>query len=175
MKHESSPTNRSESLNHEPSTLNQGGHERVRAFMAERGIAGELIRPGQPTPTVEVAATALGVTPEQVVKSLLFLVDGDPYLVIVRGTARVNAKKLLSSVGGKKARIATREEVTRITGFPVGGTPPFAHREVLPVLIDQGVLMVDEVYAGGGSHDVMLRIRSADLLQASSGRVEDVT
>jgi Cys-tRNA(Pro) deacylase len=163
------------SLDPQPSTLDQGGAERVAQWMAERGIAGELIRPGQPTPTVESAATALGVTPAQVVKSLLFLVDGGPYLVIVRGTARVNTKKLLSAVDAKKARIATREEVEAITGFPVGGTPPFAHREVLPVLIDQGVLTVDEVYAGGGSHDVMLRIRAADLLQASSGRVVDVT
>jgi Cys-tRNA(Pro) deacylase len=163
-------------VNREPRTVNQGdGASRVAQWMVERGIVGELIRPGQPTPTVEAAATALGVTPEQVVKSLLFLVDGDPYLVIVRGTTRVNTKKLLNTVTGKKARIATRDEVEAITGFPVGGTPPFAHREVLPVLIDQGVLTVDEVYAGGGSHDVMLRIKVTDLVQASSGRVVDVT
>ncbi len=142
--------------------------------MAERGIAGEIIRPGAPTPTVEAAAVALGVSLEEVVKSLLFLVDRHPYLVIVRGTARVNTKKLLKEVGGKKARIATREEVERITGFPVGGTPPFAHREALPVLIDRGVLGMEEVCAGGGSTDVMLRIRAADLLSASGGRVVDV-
>ncbi|MFQ5989254.1 MAG: aminoacyl-tRNA deacylase [Candidatus Methylomirabilales bacterium] len=151
------------------------GAERVAAWMAERGIAGELIRPGAPTPTVEAAATALGVTPEQVVKSLLFLVDGDPYLVIVRGTARVDTTKLLHGVGGKKARIARREEVEGITGFPVGGTPPFAHREALPVLIDQGVLVLEEVYAGGGSDDVMLRIRAADLREATHGTVVEVT
>ena len=142
--------------------------------MAERGIAGEIIRPGAPTPTVEAAAVALGVSLEEVVKSLLFLVDRHPYLVIVRGTARVNTKKLLKGVGGKKARIATREEVERITGFPVGGTPPFAHREALPVLIDRAVLSMEEVYAGGGSTDVMLRIRAADLLSASGGGVVDV-
>ncbi|MCZ6626476.1 MAG: hypothetical protein O7B35_19930, partial [Deltaproteobacteria bacterium] len=77
-------------------------------------------------------------------------------------------------VGGKKARIATREEVERITGFPVGGTPPFAHREALPVLIDRAVLSMEEVYAGGGSDNVMLRLRSADLLQATQGRLADV-
>ena len=143
--------------------------------MAERGIAGEIIRPGAPTPTVEAAAVALGVSLEEVVKSLLFLVDRHPYLVIVRGTARVNTKKSSSrGLGGKKARIATREEVERITGFPVGGTPPFAHREALPVLIDRAVLSMEEVYAGGGSTDVMLRIRAADLLSASGGRVVDV-
>lgn len=162
------------SLNPQLSTLSQGGAERVALWMAERGIAGEIIRPGAPTPTVEAAAVALGVSLEEVVKSLLFLVDRHPYLVIVRGTARVNTKKLLKGVGGKKARIATREDVERITGFPVGGTPPFAHREALPVLIDRAVLSMEEVYAGGGSTDVMLRIRAADLLSASGGRVVDV-
>lgn len=162
------------SLDTQPSTLNEGGPERVAQWMAERGIAGALIRPGEPTPTVETAAAALGVRPEQVVKSLLFLVDEDPYLVIVRGTARVNTKKLLEGVGGKKARIATRVEVERITGFPVGGTPPFAHREELPVLIDRGVLDLEEIYAGGGSDDVMLQIQVADLLQATQGRLLDV-
>ncbi len=163
-------------MNPEPSTMSQGeGAERVALWMAERGIAGELIRPGEPTPTVETAATALGVTPEQVVKSLLFLVDGDPYLVIVRGTTRVKTKKLLNGVGGKKARIATREEVESITGFPVGGTPPFAHQSKVPVLIDQGVLEMEEVYAGGGDTDVMLRIRARDLLQATGGCLIDVT
>ena len=163
-------------MNDEPSTLNQGdGASRVAQWMAERGIGGELIRPGAPTPTVEAAASALGVTPEQVVKSLLFLVDGVPYLVIVRGTARVDTTKLLDGIGGKKARIARREEVERITGFPVGGTPPFAHREALPVLIDQGVLVLEEVYAGGGSEDVMLRIRVADLREVTHGRVVEVT
>lgn len=163
-------------MNPEPSTMNQGeGAERVALWMAERGIAGELIRPGEPTPTVETAATALGVTPEQVVKSLLFLVDGDPYLVIVRGTTRVKTKKLLNGVGGKKARIATREEVEDMTGFPVGGTPPFGHRRPLPVLIDQTVLALEEIYAGGGSNDVMLRLRVNNLVQATQGRIVDVT
>lgn len=163
------------SLDPQPSTLNERGAERVAQWMAERGIAGELIRPGDPTPTVETAAIALGVKPEQVIKSLLFLVDGSPYIVIVRGTTRVNTKKLLNAVTAKKARIATRDEVEAITGFPVGGTPPFAHRQSVPVLIDRGVLDLEEVYAGGGNTDVMLRIRSADLLQATSGQIVDVS
>lgn len=162
-------------MNCELSTVNESGASRVARWMAERGIAGVLIRPGEPTPTVEAAATALGVTPDQVVKSLLFLVDGSPYLVIVRGTARVNTKKLLKGIGGKKARIATREEVEDMTGFPAGGTPPFAHRRSLPVLIDQGVLAVEEIYAGGGDTDVMLRLKVSDLLHTSKGRVLEVT
>ncbi|MFQ5881613.1 MAG: aminoacyl-tRNA deacylase [Candidatus Methylomirabilales bacterium] len=155
--------------------MNRGdGAERVALWMAERGIAGELIRPGEATPTVEKAAAALGVRPEQVVKSLLFLVEGKPYLVIVRGTVRVSNAKLLHALGGREARLATKAEVEAITGYPVGGTPPFAHRECLPVLIDREVLAMEEVYAGGGSADVMLRIRAADLLQATQARLVDV-
>ncbi|MFQ5656282.1 MAG: aminoacyl-tRNA deacylase [Candidatus Methylomirabilales bacterium] len=166
----------SESVNREPLTVNQGdGAERVAAWMTERGIAGELIRPGGTTPTVEQAAAALGVRPEQVVKSLLFLVDGNPCLVIVRGTSRVKTSKLLKVLAAPEARLATKSEVEEITGFPVGGTPPFGHREMLSVLIDRGVLEVEEVYAGGGDTDVMLRIQVSTLLEASTGSVVDVT
>jgi len=152
-----------------------GGVERVRAWMLERGVPGELIRPGDPTPTVEAAAAALGVKPEQVIKSLLFLVDGSPYLVIVRGTARVNTAKLLQVLGAGEARLGKKAEVEAITGFPVGGTPPFGHRQTVPVLIDRGVLDLEEIYAGGGADDVMLRLRTADLLGATSGRIVEVT
>jgi len=56
----------------------------------------------------------------------------------------------------------------------VGGTPPFAHRESIPVLIDRGVLALEEIYAGGGADDVMLRLKVADLLQATGARLLDV-
>ncbi len=162
-------------MNHEPSTMNRGdGASRVAQWMFDRGIPGELIRPGDPTPTVEAAAAALGVRPEQVIKSLLFLVDGSPYLVIVRGTARVNTSKLLQALGAREARLARKVEVEAITGFPVGGTPPFAHRQSVPVLIDRGVSDLEEIYAGGGAEDIMLRLKVADLLQATQGRLLDV-
>jgi Cys-tRNA(Pro) deacylase len=150
------------------------GTERVRAWMLDRGVPGELIRPGDPTPTVEAAAAALGVKPEQVIKSLLFLVDGSPYLVIVRGTARVNTAKLLEVLGAREARLGKRAEVEAITGFPVGGTPPFGHRQTVPVLIDRGVLDLEEIYAGGGADDVMLRLKVSDLLQATGARLINV-
>ncbi|HEY4719539.1 MAG TPA: YbaK/EbsC family protein [Candidatus Methylomirabilis sp.] len=162
-------------MNPEPSTLNPAdGAERVRAWMLERGVPGELIRPGDPTPTVESAAAALGVKSEQVIKSLLFFVDGSPYLVIVRGTARVNTSKLLQALGAREGRLGKKAEVEAITGFPVGGTPPFAHRQSVPILIDRGVSDLEEIYAGGGADDVMLRLRVTDLLQATQGRLTDV-
>ena len=162
-------------MNPEPSTLNPAdGAQRVAAWMLDRGVPGELIRPGDPTPTVEAAAAALGVKPEQVIKSLLFLVDGSPYLVIVRGISRVKTPKLLQALGGREARLATKTEVEAITGFPVGGTPPFAHRQSVPVLIDRGVLLLEEIYAGGGSDDVMLRLHVADLVRATGARLTDV-
>ncbi|MGH7479964.1 MAG: YbaK/EbsC family protein [Candidatus Methylomirabilales bacterium] len=56
----------------------------------------------------------------------------------------------------------------------MGGTPPFGHRQTVPVLIDRGVSDLEEIYAGGGADDVMLRLKVADLLQATTARLLDV-
>lgn len=56
----------------------------------------------------------------------------------------------------------------------MGGTPPFAHRQPVPVLIDRGVLDLEEIYAGGDADDVMLRLHVADLVAATQGRLSDV-
>jgi len=61
-----------------------------------------------------------------------------------------------------------------VTPRLVGGTPPFAHRQPVPVLIDRGVMDLEEIYAGGGADDVMLRLRVIDLLQATGARLLDV-
>jgi len=56
----------------------------------------------------------------------------------------------------------------------VGGTAPFAHRQSVPVLIDRGALDLEEIYAGGGADDVMLRLKVADLVQATGARLTDL-
>ena len=143
----------------------------VARAIQERGIAAEIVHPREKTPTVEAAAVALKVGTAQIVKSLVFLVDSSPHLVITKGTGRVDARALAALLGAVKARLARPEEASALTGYAVGGMPPFGHRRLLPVLLEARVLDEAVVYAGGGSDGAMLRISPRELLRATTARL----
>ena len=150
----------------------------VLAYLNAHGLAGEVVRFTQPTPTVEAAAQAAGVSPEQIVKTLLFFVRGDdggeePWLVLTKGPRRVDRRALARffGVGRKRVRLARPEEVLRWTGYPVGAVPPLAHRHAIPALMDERVLAFAEVWAGGGAEDALLRIAPQVIRRALRAQV----
>ena len=108
-----------------------------------------------------MAAAALGVEPGQVIKTLLFLVRDAPVLVIASGAAPVDRGILAArfGVGKKQIKLADAETVPRLTGYPVGGVPPFGHPAALPTLLDRAVMAWDAVYGGGGDERTLVRIR----------------
>jgi prolyl-tRNA editing enzyme YbaK/EbsC (Cys-tRNA(Pro) deacylase) len=137
----------------------------LERYIAEHGIAAEMLHlPGE-TPTVEEAARVVGCTTGQIVKSVLFMVNDEPYLCIASGTARISSRKLADrlGVGRKRIKLANAEAVLKHTGYPVGTVPPFGQPQPLVRFIDPRVLDQEEVYAGGGDIAALVRIRSADL------------
>ncbi len=148
----------------------------LEAFLHEAGIEAEIIRFAVGTPTVERAAEALGVTTDQIIKSLLFQAkDGEWALVIAAGTARVDPKKLAAVTGKDRWRLAKPDVVEAVTGYPAGGTPPIGHAQKLRVLMDRKAAALDVVYGGGGALDAMLRIRIADIRRLTAAEVHDLT
>jgi len=142
-------------------------------YLTEHQIDGELIHLSVPTPTVETAAEAVNVSPDQIVKSLLFIIDGQPALVIASGLGRID-RRLLGrhfGVSRKKTSFADAETVLALTGYPVGAVPPLGHRETLQVLVDPSVLEHETVYAGGGSDTTLLRLQSQDILNDTQAEV----
>jgi prolyl-tRNA editing enzyme YbaK/EbsC (Cys-tRNA(Pro) deacylase) len=139
-------------------------------FIADHGIAAELVIPPVETPTVTAAAAALGIEPGQVIKSLLFLVHDEPVLVIASGAAPVDRGVLAArfGVGKKQIKLADAETVARLTGYPVGGVPPFGHPAPLPTLLDRTVLAWDVIYGGGGDERALLRIAPGELARATA-------
>lgn len=148
----------------------------LAAFIARQGIAAEIVKLPAHTPTVEDAAQALGVSTDQIVKSILFLVDGRPVLVIANGTARVDVKKTAAhfGVGRKRVRLADAVTVLAVTGYLAGAVPPFGHKQPLPTLLDPGVLAQSEVYAGGGDIDALLRIVPDELRRVTEAQLVSV-
>jgi prolyl-tRNA editing enzyme YbaK/EbsC (Cys-tRNA(Pro) deacylase) len=158
----------------------------LQAFLTAQGIAGEILHVSVPTPTVETAAGALGVQPEQIVKSILFLVEGAaaadstaplPVLAIACGTGYVERRAIGAhyGVGRKRVKLASPEEVAAISGFEVGAMPPFGHRQPLPTLLDRRVLDLPAVYAGGGDENAMLRLDPRDIARYTGAAVLDLT
>ena len=123
------------------------------------------------TPTVPDAARALGVATEQIIKSLVFVIDDEPLLVINNGITLVDRRKVAThmGVGRKRVKFASGEAALEITGYIVGSMPPFGHRQTLPTLIDPAVKQFDLIFGGGGDIDAMLRLTPAELLRVTAG------
>ena len=161
----------------------------LAAYLAANGLEGELLRLTEHTPTVEDAARVMGTSVERIVKSVLFLAqpaggdggaeaasDAQPVMVIASGTHRVDYKRVAEHVGvsRRKLKLAGAEAVLAITGYPVGGVPPFGHPRRLRTLIDSRVLAQPEVYAGGGALDALLRIAPGEIVRATAAEPVDV-
>lgn len=129
------------------------------------------------TATSQQAADNIGCELGQIVKSLAFLVDGTPILVLTSGDQRVEDRKLaaLYSVGRKKVKAASAEQCVEIYGFPPGSVPPFGHRRSdIPVHIDDSLRRYEVLYAAGGAHNAIFPITLEQLMAATGGSLGDV-
>jgi len=148
----------------------------LQAYMQAQDIAGEILHLSVPTPTVEAAAQAVNTRPEQIVKSILFMVDEEPVLAITCGTAYVERRVIadLFGVGKKRIKLADPANVLDVSGYEVGAMPPFGHSKPLTTLLDRRVLESAEVFAGGGAENALVRLSPQDILRVSKARVMDL-
>jgi prolyl-tRNA editing enzyme YbaK/EbsC (Cys-tRNA(Pro) deacylase) len=125
---------------------------------------------------VEDAALAVGTSLENIVKSLLFRINDGFILAITCGPAHIERRAIAAhfKVGRKKVKLADPGKVLQETGYQVGAMPPFGHYTPLPTLIDKRVLEKDQVYAGGGSDQTLMRIKPEVILAASGAQVLDL-
>lgn len=145
----------------------------LQAFLRTHTIAGEILLLDVPTPTVETAAQAVGAHPDQIVKSVLFLIDGNPVLAVAYGLGHIERRPIADryQVGRKRVKLADAETVLQFTGYPAGAVPPFGHPQPLPTLLDPGVLQYEQVYAGGGAGNALVRIHPNEILRVTGAEV----
>src|SRR5690349_3471350 len=123
------------------------------AYLAAAGISYAFVIPGVPMPTVPLAAVAIGVVPEQIIKTLVWqAADGALAVVIASGPARVDRKKIAAATGKPGWKMAAPDIALAATGFATGGTPPVGpgYGEAFSVLMDRAVFVQPVVYGGGG-------------------------
>lgn len=150
--------------------------ERVRGFLQSRAPDVRVVEFDASTATAPLAAAAVGCELGAIVKSLLFLVDGQPLVALVAGDKKVDDRKLarLHSVGKSRVRIADAATVRRLTGYDVGGVPPFGHATALPVVIDASLGRYATVYAAAGAPHALFAIALPRLVTLSGGEVADI-
>jgi Cys-tRNA(Pro)/Cys-tRNA(Cys) deacylase len=115
------------------------------------------------------AATALGLAPAQVLKTLVAEVDGRLVVGIVPVDRSLDLKALAAAVGGKRASMADPDAAQRATGYVVGGISPLGQKRRLPTVLDASALEHDTVYVSGGRRGLDLGLAPADLLAQTGG------
>ena len=161
-----------------------------RAAFVERVVAagravGIIVTPhamAETTATAAQAAAALNVQVGQIVKSLVFTVEGADgvrgVLALVSGADRVDLNALGTALNletGEHVRRATADEARAFTGFVIGGIPPLGHDPLpgaapLTLLADRGLAAWGELWAACGTHLDVFPISYADLLRAAGAR-----
>ena len=147
----------------------------MRAHAQQHGLELDVRRFPEGTRTAEDAARAIGCDVAQIVKSLVFLAAGEPVVVLLSGSDRVDESKLAAVLGVYSARRATANEARDATGFVVGGVPPFGHRAPVPVIVDDGLLRHETVWAAAGLPDAVFPIAPGELARLSGGTGADVS
>lgn len=146
-------------------------------FMAEKppasialeklNIPHQVFQHEKPVMSFEQAAEERKQRPEQIVRSILFQIRPEEFLmVLVAGREQIDWKRLRQLVRRSRVRMATEEEVLEVTGYRVGTVSPFGLKNQVKVLIDESVLQEEEVSTGSGVRNIAIIIKSADLRQA---------
>ena len=137
------------------------------------GFAPEVSIFPEGTKTASDAADAIGCDVHSIVKSLVFMVDDRPVVVLMAGDRRLDRVRLGEVLGGK-ARRATLDEVREHTGYAAGGTPPFGHSGDVLLLADESIAEQSTVWAAAGTPSSVFPVTVEQLLNGTRASVVDV-
>ena len=152
-------------------------HPNVRRVVeagAARGLAIVPRRFPDGTKTAADAAAAIGVEVGQIVKSLVFAVDGEIVMAYVSGANQLDERKLAAAAGGARCARVDADAVREATGFPIGGVPPFGHTTQLRVFVDPDLLQYDIVWAAAGTWNDNFGANPNDIQHVAGGGVTDL-
>ena len=134
---------------------------KVKEAARELGLDVELKTLDDSTATVAEAAAAIGCETGQIAKSIVFVMDGEPVVVVASGRHRIDGDKVCDALDCAEGRMASGDEVRAATGFGIGGVPPIGHG--LPVVFDTALLDYQVIYAAGGDGNTLFEVAPRQL------------
>jgi len=150
--------------------------QKVESSAGKLGLDIKIVEFAETTRTAQEAAAAIGCEVAQIVKSLIFIVAGQPVVTLISGTNRLDEKKLagLCETGRKQVRRADADTVKAATGFSIGGVPPFGYETELKVFIDRDLSQYDVVWAAAGTPYAVFAVSPSKLIETSGGQPADL-
>lgn len=144
----------------------------VTRYLSESGIPHRFFRhPGQ-VHSLEQAAQERGQEPGQVVRSILFRLGKDEYvMVLMAGPRQISWQALRRYLGRSRVTMASEQEVLETTGYPLGAVSPFGVPKPVRILVDSSVSRHEELSIGSGERNSTIILLREDLLRAL-GKVE---
>ena len=147
---------------------------RVAAALRQAGLETEVREFQDATRTAQQAADALGVPVGAIVKSLCFVADDLPVMVLVSGANRADTTRVRDALAASHVRRADAETVRAATGFAIGGVPPIAHARPLRLILDRDLMDYEQLWAAAGTPHSVFRITPAELLALTGWELADV-
>ena len=141
--------------------------EAVKEFFAQYKMDHRIMVLDTSTATVEEAAKAHEVDPDQIAKTLSFKIDDKPVLIVVAGKARIDNQKYKSRFS-KKAKMLSPEEALNHTGHAIGGICPFGLKREIDVYLDKSLKKHPEIIPAAGDHNASIRLTIEELEKYSN-------
>ena len=141
-------------------------NENVKRWLEEHGFAERLTEHTETIDTVEHAARQIGCTEAEIAKTLSFIVDEKPVIVVMAGDGRVNSSKF-KAVFHTKPSMIPRERVEELTGFQPGGVCPFGILTGIPVWLDISMKRFEYVHPAGGNEFTSVKLTPDELEKAT--------
>lgn len=125
--------------------------ERVRAYLKDKGLEDHITVHRETIDTVEHAAQQIGCSEAEIAKTLSFMVEDKPVVVVMAGDTRVNTSKFKAQFHTGKPHMIPRDQVNELIGHEPGGVCPFAVNAGVPVWLDVSMKRFAVVHPAGGS------------------------
>ncbi|MDD3335624.1 MAG: YbaK/EbsC family protein [Eubacteriales bacterium] len=140
--------------------------QEIKDYLTSLGLGDQVYELSESSATVELAAHAVGTQPCRIAKTMSFLVDGAPVLIVLAGDTKVDNSKF-KALFHQKAVMLPLERVEELTGFPAGGVCPFMAAEGVKVYLDESLKRFDSVYPAAGSRNSAVKVTLSQLESAS--------